>query len=105
MRPLLDLLVPAALSAQQSQTSRPFGTLRDQADRQQRWLDERMKTVLPALMKKHGVEMWIVPMREYKEDPFFASFFSPTTFAARPGPIYLFSAPCAPATGTCTKPF
>src|SRR4051812_37377065 len=105
MRSLFALLVPVALSAQQITTYRPFGTLRDQADRQQRWLDERMKAVLPALMKKHGVEMWVVPMREYNEDPVFSSIVSPTTFAARRRTIYMFYDPCARATGTCTKPF
>src|SRR5262245_50713519 len=102
---LLAFLAPLALSAQQIQTHRPFGTLRDQADRQQRWLDERMKTVLPVLMKKHGVEMWIVPMREYNEDPVFSSIVSPTTFAARRRTIYMFFDPCAHSTGTCAKPF
>src|SRR5215510_1086442 len=107
MRKLLILCFAAvtAASAQQIQTYRPFGTLRDQASRQQRWLDERMKTVLPALMKKHGVEMWIVPMREYNEDPVFSSIVSPTTFAARRRTIYLFFDPCAHVTSGCTKPF
>ena len=72
---------------------------------QQAWLDERMKTVLPALMKKHGVDMWVVPMREYNEDPVFSSIVSPTTFAARRRTIYLFYDPCASVRGACTKPF
>jgi hypothetical protein len=74
---------------------RPFGTLREQAAEQQRWLDERMKTVLPALMRKHKVDMWVVPMREYNEDPVFTSLVSPTTFAARRRTIYLFFDECA----------
>jgi Xaa-Pro aminopeptidase len=74
---------------------RPFGTLREQASEQQRWLDERMRTVLPALMRKHGVDMWVVPMREYNEDPVFSSLVSPTTFAARRRTIYLFFDQCA----------
>ncbi|MDQ2952467.1 MAG: hypothetical protein M3R54_09420, partial [Chloroflexota bacterium] len=74
---------------------RPFGTLRDQATEQQRWLDERMATVLPALMRKHKVDMWVVPMREYNEDPVFTSLVSPTTFAARRRTIYLFFDECA----------
>src|SRR5262247_2869683 len=102
---LLAFLTPLALSAQQIQTRRPFGTLRDQADRQQRWLDQRMKTVLPALMKQHGVEMWVVPMREYNEDPVFSSIVSPTTFAARRRTIYVFYDPCAGMRADCTKPF
>ena len=80
----------SAAGAQQIQTYRPFGTLRDQADLQQRWLDTRMKTVLPGLMKKHGVDMWVVPMREYNEDPVFFSLVSPTLFAARRRTIYVF---------------
>jgi Xaa-Pro aminopeptidase len=69
---------------------RPFGTLREQAEVQQRWLAERMATVLPVLMRKYGVEFWVVPMREYNEDPVFSSLVSPTTFAARRRTIYVF---------------
>ena len=74
---------------------RPFGTLREQAGEQQRWLEARMATVLPALMRKRGVDMWVVPMREYNEDPVFASLVSPTTFSARRRTIYLFFDQCA----------
>ncbi len=64
-----------------------------------------MKSVLPALMKKHGVDMWVVPMREYNEDPVFSSMVSATTFAARRRTIYLFYDPCAFIRGDCAKPF
>ena len=83
--------------------ARPFGTLREQADVQQRWLEERMTTVLPLLMRKHGVDMWVVPMREYNEDPVFSSLVSPTTFAARRRTIYVFYDQCA-ARGASTTP-
>lgn len=69
---------------------RPFGTLREQAVRQQRWLATRLDSVLPALMREHGVDMWVVPMREYNEDPVFPALVSPTTFAARRRTIYVF---------------
>jgi Xaa-Pro aminopeptidase len=75
--------------------SRPFGTLREQAAEQQHWLEERMTTVLPALMRKHKVDMWVVPMREYNEDPVFTSLVSPTTLNARRRTIYLFFDECA----------
>ena len=75
--------------------ARPFGTLREQAAEQQRWLEQRMTTVLPLLMRKHGIDMWVVPMREYNEDPVFTSLVSPTTFAARRRTIYLFFDQCA----------
>jgi hypothetical protein len=107
VRPTVLILALAAtpLTAQQIQTYRPFGTLREQADMEQRWLDQRMKTVLPALMKKHGVDMWVVPMREYNEDPVFSSIVSPTTMSARRRTIYLFYDPCAFARADCAKPF
>jgi len=64
-----------------------------------------MATVLPALMRKHKVDMWVVPMREYNEDPVFSSIVSPTTFAARRRTIYLFFDPCGPgASPSCSKP-
>jgi Metallopeptidase family M24 len=87
---------PVMLPAMQlPRVERPFGSLREQAAMQQRWLDERMTRVLPALMRKHKVDMWVVPMREYNEDPVFSSLVSPTTFAARRRTIYLFFDQCA----------
>jgi len=71
-------------------TLRPFGTLREQAFKQQKWLELRMERTLPALMRREGVDMWIVPMREYNEDPVFSAITSPTTFAARRRTIYVF---------------
>src|SRR3954451_17401891 len=79
----------------QPQPQRPFGTLREQADRQQQWLRHRLTNVLPALRRKHGIDMWVVPMREYNEDPVFTSLVSPTTFAARRRTIYVFFDRCA----------
>ncbi len=76
----------SALPAQE----RPFGTLREQAEIQQRWLVLRLERVLPRLMREHGVDMWIMPSREYNEDPVFFSLVSPTTMAARRRTIYVF---------------
>jgi hypothetical protein len=91
--------ISSLLSAQPSVTdaSRPFGTLREQAELQQQWLKRRMETVLPGLMRKHGVDLWVVPMREYNEDPVFTSIVAPTTFAARRRTIYVFFDRCAAA--------
>ena len=106
LAPLATLpLLAGALSAQE----RPFGTLREQADMQQRWLDQRMKTVLPRLMRANGIDLWVVPMREYNEDPVFSSIVSPTTFAARRRTIYVFFDKCAaagtadPGDGSCVE--
>ncbi|MDP6607551.1 MAG: hypothetical protein QF463_00600, partial [Vicinamibacterales bacterium] len=58
--------------------SRPFGTLREQAAIQQAWLRERLEVNLPNVMRAHGVDMWVVAMREYNEDPVFRALVSPT---------------------------
>ena len=68
----------------------PLPPLREQAKIQQEWLKARLERVLPRLMRRHGVAMWLVIQREYNEDPAFWSLVSPTTFAARRRTIYVF---------------
>src|SRR5882672_6970370 len=88
------VLLPIAAIAQ---PERPFGTLREQAAMQQSWLKKRLDTFLPALMRKHGIDLWVVPMREYNEDPVFSSITAPETFYARRRTIYVFFDKCAAA--------
>ena len=107
----LSLVACAALTTAATAQSpqRPFGTLREQADMQQAWLKKRLETVLPKLMRKYGVDMWVIPMREYNEDPVFASIVSPETMAARRRTIYVFFDKCAasgktdPGNGSCVE--
>ena len=92
----LMLAVAASFSTLLSQEpsfrpTRPFGTLREQADIQQSWLKERVAVNLPKVMRDHGVDMWVVPMREYNEDPVFRALVAPTSFAARRRTIYIFT--------------
>jgi imidazolonepropionase-like amidohydrolase/Xaa-Pro aminopeptidase len=85
---------------------RPFGTLRERAAMQQEWLRKRLDVFLAPLMRKHGIDMWIVPMREYNEDPVFVALTAPETFAARRRTIYVFFDTCAGAqtpTGPCVQ--
>jgi Xaa-Pro aminopeptidase len=87
----------AVAVAQTSTAHKPFGTLREQAAMQQDWLKKRLDTFLPALMRKHGIDLWVVPMREYTEDPVFWAITAPETFAARRRTIYVFFDKCAAA--------
>jgi hypothetical protein len=86
---LIALLLPFAGSGASAQ-ERPLGTLREQAELRQQWLEIRLERVLPRLMREHGVDLWLVPVREYNEDPVFGSLVSPTTMAARRRTIYVF---------------
>ncbi len=69
---------------------RPLPPVREQAAEMQSWVERRVVDELPRLMREYGVEMWILSMREYAEDPVFWSMVSPTTFAARRRSIYVF---------------
>lgn len=66
-------------------------SMRKQAEIQQGWLKLRLEKVLPELMRKHGVAMWLVICREYNEDPAYRSLTSPTVFAARRRTILVFT--------------
>ena len=71
--------------------------MREQAALQQAWLKKRLDTFLPPLMRTHAIDMWVVPMREYMEDPIFKAISAPETFAARRRTIYVFFDSCAAA--------
>ena len=90
----MAVLLVGAPAAAQTSAERPFGTLREQAAMQQVWLQKRLDTFLPALMRAHGIDLWVVPMREYNEDPVFSSITAPETFAARRRTIYVFVDTC-----------
>jgi hypothetical protein len=87
---LAALSMATAPMLAQAQSAPPLGTLREQAQMRQEWLRLRLERVLPRLMRQEGVSMWIVPVREYNEDPVFWSLVSPTTMAARRRTIYVF---------------
>jgi len=71
----------------------PLPPLRAQAKIEQDWAYKRVTEVIPMLMREHGVDMWILSMREYEEDPVFWAIKAPTTFAARRRSIYVFFDP------------
>lgn len=71
----------------------PLPPLREQAKIEQHWANIRVTRVIPMLMREHGVDMWILSMREYAEDPVFWAIKAPTTFAARRRSIYVFHDP------------
>jgi Xaa-Pro aminopeptidase len=91
---LLLLVAGAAGSAQQNrsrETAPRLPPLREQHRIRQEWLKARLERVLPVLMRRHGIAMWIVSNREYAEDPVFLSLVSPSVFAARRRTILVFT--------------
>jgi Xaa-Pro aminopeptidase len=69
----------------------PLPSVREQDRIRQEWLKARLERVLPAVMRRHGVGMWIVLCREYNEDPVFFSLVSPSVMAARRRTILVFN--------------
>lgn len=87
---VITLAITVSSITTSAETPKPLPALREQAEIQQQWLKLRLERVLPKLMRKHRVQMWLVICREYNEDPVFYSLVSPTVFAARRRTIYVF---------------
>ena len=77
-------------------TTRAIPTLREQADITNRWLKTRLHTILPEIMQREGLDMWIISAREYNEDPVLMSLLPAPMMSARRRTILVFH---APATG------
>lgn len=82
-------------AAQAPPTLKPFpatGVLshRDQAPYVS-WIAQRFDTLLPGLMRREGIDMWVIVSREYNDDPVFRSMAPLTTFSSRRRTILVFS--------------
>ncbi|WP_026236417.1 M24 family metallopeptidase [Pontibacter roseus] len=84
---LLSLLFLADASAQQLPSILP---LRERATLEDKLLQERLDNLLPNLMRRHGVDMWLIIAREYNEDPVIRTMLPATWLAARRRTILLF---------------
>jgi hypothetical protein len=67
--------------------------LRERAALQDRWLKQRLDTIVPALMREHGIDMWVLVAREYLEDPVVATMLDAESFSARRRTILVFFDP------------
>jgi Xaa-Pro aminopeptidase len=57
--------------------------LREQADLRDRWLTQRLLDLMPGLMDRAGIDLWLVIGREYNEDPVLPSLLPATWLSAR----------------------
>jgi Xaa-Pro aminopeptidase len=64
--------------------------LREQADVRDRWLTQRLLDLLPGLMDRAGIDLWVVVGREYNEDPVLATLLPASWLSARRRTILLF---------------
>ena len=65
--------------------------LKDRAKIIDKILKERIDNILPKIMKKEGVDMWVLIAREYNEDPIIKTFLPSTWLNARRRTILVIS--------------
>jgi hypothetical protein len=65
--------------------------LRARAEVRNAWLRQRLEEVLPEIMRREGLDMWIVAAREYNEDPVILTLVPEPAMAARRRTILVFS--------------
>ncbi len=98
---VLAALVLSAASAASAQNRAPMYpdpvqrvlTHREQAPLVKQWIEKRFDTVLPGLMTRTGIDMWIIVSREYNDDPVFRSMAPLTTYSSRRRTILVFFNP------------
>lgn len=54
------------------------------------WLKKRLKTVLPKVMKRSGIDLWVVACKEYNEDPVLTTLVPMAMMTARRLTILVF---------------
>ena len=64
--------------------------LAERAARIDQMLAQRLETIVPGLLRREGVDLWIVAAREYDEDPVLATMLPATWLHARRRTILVF---------------
>lgn len=66
-------------------------SMEERAEVVNEWLRERLDTVVPALMNREAIDMWILVAREYNEDPVVRTMLPATWLNARRRTVLIFS--------------
>ena len=88
MRKILILITVLFVSNLYTQDILP---LKERADFVNKLQKDRFNNLLPELMEKTGVDMWVLIAREYNEDPIIKTMLPPTWLNARRTTIVVFS--------------
>ncbi|KYG74778.1 metallopeptidase family M24 [Roseivirga ehrenbergii] len=79
----LAFLAFAILSAHAQANSTHILSMKDRAETIDRLLEDKIQNYLPGIMRREGVDMWVVMSREYNEDPVIKTLLPATWLAAR----------------------
>ena len=76
-------LAVATFSAFSQANSTHILSMKDRAETIDRLLEDKIQNYLPEVMRREGVDMWVVMSREYNEDPVIKTLLPATWLAAR----------------------
>jgi len=68
-------------------------SMRDRAEVMDRWTEHRLDHLVPELMRREGVDMWVLVAREYNEDPVLLTMLPATWQSSRRTTILMFFDP------------
>lgn len=84
-------LVTAPFSLAQQTAPPKILSMQERADVINSWLEYRLDNIVPKLMQRENVDMWIIIAREYNEDPVINTMLPATWQSARRRTILVFS--------------
>jgi len=67
--------------------------MRDRAEVMDRWTENRLDNLVPELMRREGIDMWVLVAREYNEDPVLLTMLPATWQSSRRTTILVFYNP------------
>ncbi len=95
MNKFLFLLILLAASISHVASAQPLLPevlpLRNQAELRDRWLYDRLNQIVPSLMQRDNIDMWLIIASEYNEDPVIRTMLPATWMAARRTTILVFA--------------
>ncbi|MFG0306169.1 MAG: M24 family metallopeptidase [Phycisphaerales bacterium JB040] len=82
---IVSTLALALLAPQRAPAHEPgvILTMRERARVIDRWTEQRLDRIVPALMRTHAIDTWIIIGREYDEDPVLETMLPATWLSAR----------------------
>jgi Xaa-Pro aminopeptidase len=95
----LFIIIPSILLAELSiaQTRNDITphilSMRDRATVMDRWTENRLDQLVPELMRREGIDMWVLVAREYNEDPVLLTMLPSTWQSSRRTTILMFYDP------------
>ncbi|UTW54871.1 M24 family metallopeptidase [Kordiimonas sp. SCSIO 12610] len=93
--PLFILLKALISSNVAAQKSADFAypkilSMQERAAIEDEWLNQRLNTIIPRIMRQNNVDMWVLISREYNEDPVLSTMLPATWFASRRRTVLVF---------------